>query len=85
MILSPLVLVEEQDHISEGVEDLTEGEYDIVDEGARVEQLDVAPDVDSYLFHAAVAGLRDRICIVEHVKEGPAYVKKVTFEGLVPH
>lgn len=85
VVLSPLVMIEEQYHISEGVEDLTEGEYDIIDEGARVEQLNVAPDIDSHLFHATVAGLRDRVCIVEHVEEGPAYVKEVTFQGLVPH
>jgi uncharacterized protein (DUF111 family) len=85
VVLSSLVLGIEQDHVSDGIEDLTEGEYDIIDEGARVEQLNVAPDVDSHLFHATVAGLRDRIGIIEHVKEGPAYVKEVTFEGLVPH
>jgi hypothetical protein len=78
MVLSPLVLSEEQDHVSDGVEDFTEGEYDIINEGARVEKLYVAPDVDSHLFHATVAGLRDRICIIEHVEEGPAYVKEVT-------
>jgi len=75
LVLSSLVLGKEQYHVSDRVEDLTEGEYDIVDECARVEQLNVAPDVDSNFFHATVAGLRDRICIIEHVEEGPAYVK----------
>jgi hypothetical protein len=79
MVLSSLVLSEEQDHVSDGIEDLTEGEYDIINEGAGVEKLNVAPDVDPHFFHATVAGLRDRICIIEHVEEGPAYVKEVTF------
>ena len=79
MVLSSLVLSEEQDHVSDGVEDLTEGEYDIINEGAGVEKLNVAPDIDSHLFHATVAGLGDRICIIEQVEEGPAYVKEVTF------
>ena len=85
MVLSSLVLGEEQDHVSDGVENLTEGEYDIVNEGARVEKLNVGPDVDSHLFHATVAGLRDRICIIEHIEEGPAYVKEVTINRVVPH
>ena len=85
LVLSSLVLGKEQDHVSNGVEDLTEGEYDIIDESARVEQLNVAPDVDSHFFNATIAGLRDRICVIEHVEEGPAYVKEVTFKGLVPH
>ena len=79
LVLSSLVLGKEQYHVSDGVEDLTEGEYDIIDKSARVEQLNVAPDVDSYLFNAAIAGLRDRICVIEHVEEGPAYVKEVAF------
>ena len=79
MVLSPLVLSEEQDHVSDRVKDFAELEDHIVDEGAWVKHLNVVPDVDADLFQTSVANLSDRICVIEHVQEAPPDIEELSF------